>query len=331
MKQTKWALAALFLVIASCENKKTSDKTTTDEPKEVLEQIAIPTFDEQRAYDLVKKQVEFGPRVPNSDGHQKCGDWLVLELNKLADTIIQQKATVLSFDDKQLKARNIIASFNADNPQRIMLCAHWDTRPFSDQDPSTKIKAIPGANDGGSGVAVLLEIARSLKEAPPRIGVDIIFFDAEDYGQPDGMGQVEKANSYCLGSQHWAKNLHTPGYHPRYGILLDMVGGSNAIYTREGGSVQNASTIVDKVWNTAGRLGYYNQFSNEVTQAIIDDHYYINGLAGIPTIDIIEHDKSTPSNFYKYWHTLNDTPENIDKSSLKAVGQTVLDVIYREK
>jgi Zn-dependent M28 family amino/carboxypeptidase len=331
MKQMKWAVVGLLLVAASCGTEKDPKTPPVEEPKEQLEQITIPTFDENKAFDLVKKQVEFGPRVPNSAGHQKCGDWLVQELKKVADTVIQQKATVLSFDDNQLKARNIIASFNAENPQRVMLCAHWDTRPFSDQDPNTKNQAIPGANDGGSGVAVLLEMARLFKENPPRIGVDIILFDAEDYGQPDGMGQTEKANSYCLGSQYWAKNLHVPGYRPRYGILLDMIGGPNAIYTKEGGSVQNASSIVDKVWNTAGRLGYYSRFSNEITPPIVDDHYYINGLAGIPTIDIIEHDKSTPSNFYKYWHTLNDTPENMDKSSLKAVGQTLMDVVYREK
>ena len=331
MKELKVLTLGIVLLVSACGNEPKQPDQPNPEPKEELESISIPTFDENKAFDLVKKQVSFGPRVPNSGGHQKCGDWMVAELKKLADTVIQQKATVLSFDKKQLKARNIIASFNSANTERVMLCAHWDTRPFSDQDPTTKNKPIDGANDGGSGVAVLMELARLFKENPPRIGVDLVFFDAEDYGQPDGMGQEQMPDSYCLGSQYWSKNPHVPGYRPRYGILLDMVGGPNAVYTQEGGSVQNAASIVTKVWNTAARLGYYNRFSNELTQPIVDDHYYINQLAGIPTIDIIEHDRSTPSNFYKYWHTLNDTPENLDKNSLKAVGQTLLDVVYREK
>ncbi len=324
-----FAFASIYL--ASCNSDKPTTTPESEVKKEVIENIAIPDFSSEKALDLVKKQVAFGPRVPNSTGHQQCGDFLIKSLSETADTVIVQKATVLSFDDKQLKIRNIIASFNTENPSRVMLCAHWDTRPFSDQDATVKTKPIPGANDGGSGVAVLLEIARLLKENKTKIGVDIILFDAEDYGQPDAVMQREKADSYCLGSQYWAKNLHQFGYMPRYGILLDMVGGAGATFRQEEGSMEFAPSVVQKVWNAAGRIGYGNYFLNEPTRAITDDHYYINQIANIPTIDIIHNDRSTASNFYKHWHTLQDSPENIDPATLKAVGQTLLEVVYREK
>jgi hypothetical protein len=335
MKKTDIFKSIFFVAVAiafySCGSPKKDVEPSKPQPDAILETIEIPNFDQNKALEWVKKQVAFGPRVPNSAGHQQCGDFLIKTLQSLADTLVVQKATVVSFDEKQLKIRNIIASFDPENESRIMLCAHWDSRPFSDQDASVKTKPIPGANDGGSGVAVLLEIARLLKAQKPRIGVDIILFDAEDYGQPDGMLQQEKADSYCLGSQYWAKNLHQPNYLPRFGILLDMVGGPNATFTREGGSVQNAPDVVQKVWNAGNRIGYGNNFVNDQTRAIIDDHYYINNIAKIPTIDIIQCDRNTSSNFYKYWHTLQDTPENLDAGTLKAVGQTLLEVVFQEK
>ena len=320
-----------FFLLVSCGEPK--DKPSIEEPKpnETLEHIKVPVFNETMAFNLIKKQVEFGPRVPNMESHRKCGDFLVKTFSSLADTVIIQKANVTAFDGKTLKIRNIIASFNPSEKSRVMLSAHWDTRPFSDQDSKQKTTPIAGANDGASGVAVLLEIARQLKESPAKVGVDIILFDAEDYGQPDGLMQKEVSDSYCLGSQYWAKNLHQEGYMPKYGILLDMVGGPMATFTQEGGSVANAPDVVNKVWKAAARIGFSNYFVNEQTRAITDDHFYINSIANIPTIDIIQFDRSTPSNFYNHWHTLQDTPENIDPLTLKAVGQTLLEVVYREK
>lgn len=212
-----------------------------------------------------------------------------------------------------------------------MLCAHWDTRPFADQDSVNRNKPISGANDGGSGVGVLLEIARMLSTASSPVGVDIIFFDAEDYGQPDDSPLPQKKDTYCLGSQYWAKNPPVPGYKPMYGILLDMVGAKNATFTMEDISMNFAASVMENVWKTAADIGYSDYFLFTRTGQIVDDHYYINTLAGIPTIDIIHHDASTKYNFPREWHTHRDTMDIIDKNTLKAVGQTLLEVIFREQ
>jgi hypothetical protein len=213
-----------------------------------------------------------------------------------------------------------------------MLCAHWDTRPFADQDTEDTNKAIDGANDGASGVGVLLEIARQFSLKKPNIGVDIILFDAEDYGQPAVSDYPRMEHSYCLGSQYWATHLHKSNYFAKYGILLDMVGGKNAVFTQELASLSFAPKVLNKVWNTAAELGYGNFFQFKKTNLIIDDHLYINNLAQgrVPTIDIIEYNEVTESHFYEHWHTHKDKLENIDKNTLKAVGQTVLQVVYNE-
>lgn len=213
-----------------------------------------------------------------------------------------------------------------------MLCAHWDTRPFADQDTEDTNTAIDGANDGASGVGVLLEIARQFSLKKPNIGVDIILFDAEDYGQPAVSDYPRMEHSYCLGSQYWATHLHKSNYFAKYGILLDMVGGKNAVFTQELASLTFAPKVLNKVWNTAAELGYGNTFQFKKTNLIIDDHLYINNLAQgrVPTIDIIEYNEVTESHFYEHWHTHKDKLENIDKNTLKAVGQTVLQVVYNE-
>lgn len=211
-----------------------------------------------------------------------------------------------------------------------MLCAHWDSRPFADQDSIDKNKPITAANDGAASVAVLLEIGRLLESNKPAIGVDIIFFDAEDYGQPEFSTHATMEDSYCLGSQYWSENPHVPGYYATFGILLDMVGAENAVFTREGTSMQYAASVVEKVWNHAGRIGYSDYFVFNETAAIIDDHYYVNQMTHIPVIDIVHRDQGTTSNFWKFWHTHHDTLDKINKKSLKAVGQTVLETIFKE-
>lgn len=324
----KAALLLLCLLTLSCGNEPTVKKNITA-PKKIID---VPVFNEDSAYDFIAKQVAFGPRVPNSKGHQACGEYLINTLNRYCDTVIVQKADLTAFDGNILKSKNIIASFKPERAKRVMLCAHWDTRPFADQAETNKNTPIEGANDGGSGVAVLLEMARQFSLKKPDVGVDIILFDSEDYGQPENSGFPVMQHSYCLGSQHWAQNIHKPNYYAKYGILLDMVGGKEAVFTQEEYSVKFGEKTLKKVWNTAINLGYGGQFSFQKTPGITDDHFYINYLASgrVPTIDIIEHDASTKNKFYKHWHTHKDKLEHIDKKTLKAVGQTVMHVVYNE-
>ncbi len=324
----KISVILLSVLGLSCGNESTETKKPAV-PKKIVE---VPSFNADSAYNFIAKQVAFGPRVPNSKEHEACGKYLINTLNRFCDTVIVQEADLTAFDGNVLASKNIIASFKPERAKRIMLCAHWDTRPFADQAETNKNTPIEGANDGGSGVAVLLEMARQFSIKKPDIGVDIVLFDAEDYGQPDESEYPIMQHSYCLGSQYWAQNLHKPNYFAKYGILLDMVGGKEAIFTQELVSRTFAPRVVQKIWNTAANLGYGGQFSFQKTNLVIDDHYYINNYAQgrVPTIDIIEHDSSTKNKFYKHWHTHDDKLEHIDKNTLKAVGQTVMHVVYNE-
>mgnify|MGYP000604358781 FL=1 len=325
MKKTLIPLLAVIIIGCSSEPKV---------KKKIVQvkTVEVPYFNADSAYNFIADQVAFGPRVPNTKGHIACGDFLIEKLNSYCDTVIVQEAQLTAFDGNVLNSKNIIASFKPLRAKRVMLCAHWDTRPFADQDSENKNVAIEGANDGGSGVGVLLEIARQFSIKKPDIGVDIILFDSEDYGQPSESDYPRMEHSYCLGSQYWATHLHKDNYFAKFGILLDMVGGKNAVFTQELASTTFAPQVVKKVWNTAAKLGYGNTFKFQKTNLIIDDHLYINNLAQgrVPTIDIIEYNPATESHFYEHWHTHEDKLENIDKTTLKAVGQTVLDVVYNE-
>lgn len=285
-------------------------------------------FNADSAYAFINKQMSFGFRVPNTKEHVACGDYLIAKMKAYSDKIIVQSAKVTSATIGTLNIRNIIARFDVNNPNRIVLFAHWDTRYSADRSEATKGQKVPGADDGGSGVGILLEIARQLKLSKPKIGVDLILLDAEDQGS---QGEQSKPETWCLGSQYWSKNNPIPGYAPKYGILLDMVGARNASFLKEGYSRQYAASIVDKVWSTAMSSGYGSYFINMDTDPVTDDHYYINTLAKIPTIDIINYDRARPGQFGNHWHTPNDNMDIIDKLVLKAVGQTLINVIYTEQ
>ena len=312
--------------VVSCND---APKQAKEKPKGIALNPA-PDFNADSAYAFVQTQVDFGPRVPGTDEHVACGDWLVSKLNSYGAEVIEQTGTVKRYDDVELPLRNIIASFNPDRASRVLLCAHWDTRPFADQGKVDIKEPIDGANDGGSGVAVLLEIARQLSTEQPKIGVDIILFDVEDQGQPDFDTNPQQQHSYCLGSQHWGNNLHNENYNAMYGILLDMVGAKGATFSMEQVSMQYAGAHTRKVWDIGNQLGYGRHFMYQKTHPITDDHVYVNILTGIPTLDIIEYYGATPSNFGPYWHTHDDNMDVIDRKTLKAVGQTVLQVIFNE-
>lgn len=288
-------------------------------------------FDASSAYAFVKKQVEFGPRVPGTPAHDACANWFVTTLKAWTPDVVVQEFKARAYDGRPLAGRNIVASFNAGAKDRILLCAHWDSRPFSDHDPdpANHYRPVMGANDGASGVGVLLEVARCLSVKPPAVGVDILLLDLEDFGEHANAGGGS-ADSWGLGSQYWAKNPHTPGYRARFGILLDMVGDAGARFLMEGTSMYYAPTVVRKVWGVARDLGLSRYFVNQESDPLIDDHLYINRTAGIPTIDIIDYDPAR-GGFPASWHTAGDTLDKIDKKPLEAVGRTVLAVIRGEK
>lgn len=330
--------SALILVgCGSSANKENTVKAAeSNENITVVEPaVIVPIFDADSAYSFVEAQVNFGPRVPSTPSHRKCADYLISKFKGYGATVVTQDVNLKAYNGDILKACNIIAQFQPEKQERVMLCAHWDTRPWADSDPdkANHYKPLPGANDGGSGVGVLLEIARHLAAVPSNVGVDIILFDAEDYGLHDNDSHLWSKNrhSWALGSQYWSINPHIPGYSAKYGILLDIVGAPDSRFLYEGYSTRYAGDVVAKVWGWAGKLGYGKYFVNEDGGTITDDHYYVNSILGVPCIDIINCDPDSPNGFGPYHHTMKDDMEWIDKSALKAVGQTVITVIYNEK
>jgi len=318
-------------LLLSCCGQKSSTKSTdsTANSMNSVMKVETPVFDADSAYSYVARQVAFGPRVPNTQAHRDCADYLAAELMRHGAKLFVQEAILTAYNGTKLNARNIIGSFNPDNPRRVLLFAHWDSRPYADHDPDPANHRTPidGADDGGSGVGVLLEMARQIGAKRPEIGVDIIFFDAEDYGIPVFENDFSE-HTYCLGSQFWVKNPHVPKYRAEYGILLDMVGSKGATFYKEFTSVRYASQYVEKVWATARSLGYGKFFINKNGGGATDDHTYVNEGLRIPCLDIINLDLDNNTGFGSYWHTLNDTMDIISKETLKAVGQTVLTVIY---
>lgn len=322
----------LTVLFIGCQSgsESTSETTSTVETKV---SVQAPVFNGDSAYYFVAEQVKFGPRVPNSSAHKRAGDWFIQQFESFGWVTTEQRFSALTYDGVVLKGRNIIASFNPDATKRILLAAHWDSRPIADKDVSRMKEAIDGANDGASGVGVLLEIARVIHSSnqKPNIGIDIILFDAEDWGAPNDYtgAPVNEYGGYCLGSDYWSKNLHKANYSAYFGILLDMVGDKNATFRYDSESMQVAPSIVNQVWGTAQKLGFGNYFILEEGGGIVDDHVPVIRNAKIPMIDIIDLRKNEKT-FFDQHHTHGDSIQVIDKNTLKAVGQTVLQVLYEE-
>ena len=318
----------VLLSITSCDNKQNSKPASQPAPQ--VKQVVIPKFNADSAYNYVKKQLDFGPRVPESPAHAQCADWFVNFFNDKADTVYVQNFRTRLYNGKGIDGKNIIAAFNPEAKKRILLAAHWDSRPFADHDPDKNNWNTPidGANDGASGVGVLMEIARVLKDNPLNIGVDIILFDLEDYGAPYFLNLMTN-NDWALGSQYWAKNPHIYNYRAYFGILLDMVGAPNPKFPKEYYSQQFAPALSNDIWRVARELGYDEYFSNEIGHPINDDHIYVNAIARIPMIDIIHLENNSESSFYPYWHTVKDNIEQIDAKTLGMVGDVVVNVLYR--
>ena len=330
-------LILLVLVVAlftqasnSCiGHKKQSGETDTV----AIQKPCGPIFNPDSAITFTAKQCSFGPRIMNSPAHDACREWIVTKFAQYGCTVNQQKTNLTGYDGTQLRATNIIAQFNPKATRRILICAHWDSRPWADNDPDSTNhkKPVLAANDGASGVALMLEIARCLNsDSTFAGGVDFVCFDAEDWGVPtwekNFIGNQE--NTWALGAQYFAKNL-PPSVKPEFGILVDMVGGEGAQFYQEGMSLKFAPKIVDKVWNTAHTIGYGSYFPKTTGGMVTDDHLPLNQYAGIPTIDIIAfYPDCEQSSFGPTWHTISDTMEHIDKNVMQAVGQTILQVLF---
>jgi Zn-dependent M28 family amino/carboxypeptidase len=313
------------LAIASCGSETNQPKEDPTVKTPEVKKLPTPDFNADSAYSFVKAQVDFGPRIPGTAAHEKCADYLTAKLKSYGLSVFVQTATIKTFDQKQFGIKNIIAQYNPAAQSRIMICSHWDSRPWADSDTKDKDKPFDSANDGPSGVGVAMEVARQVSLNHPGIGVDIMYFDLEDYGEDGG-----DENTWCLGTQYWSKNIYPSNYYANFGILLDMVGGPNATFPKEGNSAELASNAVEKVWKAASDIGYGNYFVSQTRNFVgVDDHIYVN-KAGVPCIDIIEYNQAT-GGFGDYHHTHKDNMDVIDKNTLKAVGQTLLEVIYSEK
>lgn len=306
------------LALAGCGGKKATAETPTVESATAVE----VKFDADSAYGNVARQVAFGPRVPNTEAHRQCGEWLVSELKRHGAKVTEQRAKLKAFDGTELNALNIFGQYNPEAKDRILLLAHWDCRPWADQDPdpANRKKPVDGANDGASGTGVLLEIARQLGQEAPSKGVDILFVDAEDWGT-DG-----DENSWALGARHFVENPPIEGYMPAHAILLDMVGGTEAVFCREYFSEKSAPGVSNKLWSIAASRGYGQMFPNRMGGAITDDHVQLIEH-GIPAVDIIEYHPENESGFNPRWHTVADTMEGISKETLGAVGEVVTQYI----
>ena len=322
-------LALCALLVMGCN--RGSKKTSAVQPGIDYSAVVSPAFDADSAYQYVADQVACGHRTPGSEGQRRCADYLVRKMRQWCDTVMVQSFTTTLWDGSEVPGKNIIATINgrqgADASKHLLLAAHWDSRMWADHDPdkANHKKPFDGANDGASGVGVLMELARAIATQPLDVTVDFIFFDVEDQGVPDWADTYEE-DSWCLGSQYWSRHPHVPYYTAVYGVLLDMVGTQQPRYTKEQISRQYAGNIMNKMWTVADALGYGSIFINSETDPILDDHYYVNRLAGVPMIDIVQNSRG--GSFFEYWHTMGDNMEHVDRNSLKTTGEVLLKMLY---
>lgn len=335
------ALGTVFTYLPRCKSDTSgsSHPNNTQDAKPAQVVIQAPPFNADSAYFFVQKQVDFGPRVPGTEAHRKCASWLAGEFKRHGLTVIEQKFEANFYFGKR-PAVNIIGQYKPELPNRILLSAHWDSRHIADKDETDKDKPILGADDGASGVAVLLEIARILKEKPLNVGIDFILFDAEDLGDDTdpvgnaggpmvGSDSEDKSDTWCLGSQYWAKNPHKPNYTAQFGILLDMVGGIGARFPYEGFSSTNAPQEQRRIWGIARELGYDGLFLPTQGGAITDDHVPVMKYRKFPVVDIISMPNDPPNVFGSHHHTHADKMSIISRETLGAVGKVVAEVAWR--
>ncbi len=315
--------ASIILTTISCNDTITNTETAATPALK-----KAPGFNADSAYAYTAAQCAFGPRVPGTKAQQQCAAWMQQKLQQFVDTVYVQNTIVTQpVSGKKFPNINVIGVINPKAATRVLLLCHWDSRGFADEDANkaNHTKPIDAADDGASGVGVLLEMARAMKQQPCDIGIDILFADVEDMGK----SEWEKPNypsTYCLGTRYWAQNPHVYGYRANFGICLDMVGAKGATFRLEQQSKMLAGDWQKKVWNMASQLGHSSYFLFEDGGSITDDHMEINQYANIPCIDVIN--TQATGGFATHWHTLQDNMQVIDRGTLKAVGETMLGVLY---
>ena len=336
MSRIIYILMLLGMVsLTSCKHTKTASDSAVS-----LQQSCGPVFNADSAFMYCSRQCDFGPRAMNTKAHDDCRDWIAGEFRRHGMEVTLQQASLKGYDGTMLSSSNIIARFtprgaSADMP-RLLLCAHYDTRPWADNDADDENhrKPVMGANDGASGVGVMLEVARLLSLADSaRMAVDFVCFDAEDYGTPQWFeGDSQVSDPWALGAQHWASEYASGRYPVKItcGILLDMVGGEGAKFYQEGMSMELAGDLTSRIWQAAEAAGVGVFFPKSMGGYVTDDHVPVNNIAGIPCTDIIPYYKDCPqSSFGPTWHTVDDTMDHISRETLRAAGQAVIQFIYQ--
>lgn len=330
-KMKYFLLAVLAGMLTACGGKTKNSRKGAD----TIALAPCPVFNTDTCMKYIQEQCQFGPRVTGSAQAGLCRQYLVAQFRRLGAIVEEQPCHVTIWDGTVLPACNIIARTNPDNADRILICAHWDSRPWADNDEDEQHHHSPilAANDGASGVAMMMEICRLLSQQPVKVGIDFVCFDAEDMGTPQWAEKDDEptGNTWCLGSKYWAECAREAGYRARYGILLDMVGGMGSVFPREKVSLEYAQPVVDLLWHLGVQLGYSHYFPLSLEGGfLMDDHVNVNRIARIPCLDIVPYFTDGPSSFGPTWHTVRDTPENIDPNVLEAVGQTLTQLIYNE-
>lgn len=331
------AVCLLPCMVACGGTRKSADMAAT------AAQPVGPAFSADSAYQFCQQQCDFGPRTMNSEAHERCAAWIAGKFRQYGLEVSLQQATLSGYDGTPLRATNIMASYQPAASRRVLLCAHWDSRPWADNDPdeANHRQPVMAANDGASGVAVMIELARLISADTLNVGVDFVCFDAEDWGVPEWADfSGDHGSTWALGAQHWAGQFaasHSPSADrqappaPQYGILLDMVGGQGARFFQEQVSMAFARSVVEKVWRAAEVVGYGGYFVRDEGGGITDDHLPVNQVAKIPCIDIIPYyPDCEQSSFGPTWHTVSDDMQHIDRATLQAVGQTLVQVLYSE-
>jgi len=309
------SLIIIVFIFFSCKDQKL--------PQEERK-VNVPVFNSDLAYEHIEKKIGFGPRRMNSESHELCKDWLSKMLQDLGFVVEEQTFEATAYNQELLKGTNIHGVYNPKIKERVLLCAHYDTRHIADKDTINQDKPIDGADDGASGVAVILEIARLITDLQIPMGLDVVFFDAEDHGSD----QARQDYTWGLGSQYWAKQIIETDYEYKYGILLDMVGAKNATFRKEEFSMRSAGKVVHQIWDLADQMGKDKYFVNHEIGKITDDHRFIIEKTDIPMVDIINVSQS--GFFGHYHHKHSDNLDIIDKKTLSAVGQVITAQIIRE-
>lgn len=320
MRKISGIISCILLMgaaLMSCASKSGAAASAEQSTPEV----EVPAFNADSAYHYVKTQVDFGPRVPNTAAHKATASWLQHTLERHGAKVTLQPMTLTAFDGTKLQAVNIFGQYNPEATDRTLLLAHWDTRPWADEDPDKGNRSRPadGANDGASGVGVLLEVARQLQAQNPGKGIDILFVDAEDWGESSN------EESWALGARYFVEHPIVSGYRPTRAILLDMVGGTDAKFYHEYFSMQAAPDLCQRLWSAASEAGYGTRFVGRQGSAVTDDHVQLIA-AGIPAVDIIEYRPGV--GFNPTWHTMADNMQGISKETLQSVGQTLMQYLY---